>query len=93
LKFDTTSEGAERQTAILDALPAHIALIDADGIILAVNESWRRFATANDLQGSDFGVGQSYIVVCERARGDYSEEAHAAALGIKKMNTHNILTF
>jgi diguanylate cyclase (GGDEF)-like protein/PAS domain S-box-containing protein len=85
LKLDTTSQGAERQTAILDALPAHIALVDADGIILAVNESWRRFATANDLQGSDFGVGQSYIVVCERARGDYSEQAHAAAIGIRRV--------
>lgn len=66
-------------------MPAHIALIDADGIILAVNESWRRFATANNLQGSDFGVGQSYIVVCERARGDYSEEAQVAALGIRRV--------
>jgi diguanylate cyclase (GGDEF)-like protein/PAS domain S-box-containing protein len=85
VKIDATREGAERQTAILNALPAHIALIDTEGIILAVNEPWRRFATANDLQGSDFGVGQSYIVVCERARGDDSDEAHAAALGIRRV--------
>jgi PAS domain-containing protein len=37
-------ELAERQKAILNALPAQIALIDAQGLIISVNENWRRFA-------------------------------------------------
>ena len=75
-------EAAETQTAILNALPAHVALIDPDGIILAVNESWRRFATANLLQSADFGVGQNYLDVCGRASGDCADDAQAAANGM-----------
>lgn len=49
---------AAKQSAILNALPAHIALLDAQGKILTVNEAWRRFATANGLMGPDFALGQ-----------------------------------
>lgn len=74
---------ATERAAILDALPAHIALLDPDGKIIAVNEAWRRFASANMLAGNDFCVGQDYIEVCELARGDCSEEAKDAADGIR----------
>ncbi|MBV8653643.1 MAG: PAS-domain containing protein, partial [Alphaproteobacteria bacterium] len=37
----------ERQTALLDALPAHVALVDAEGRILAVNKAWTDFARLN----------------------------------------------
>ena len=76
---------AETQAAILNALPAHVALIDPDGVILAVNESWRCFATANVLQGPDFGVGQNYLDVCGPLPGDGAEEAQAAAIGIRRV--------
>mgnify|MGYP000700242724 CR=1 FL=1 len=82
------SEAAQRATAttqssILNALPAHIALIDAQGVVLSVNEAWRGFATANVLQGPDFGRGRNYLDVCTRAEGDCSEEAEDAARGIR----------
>ena len=32
---------AAKQAAILNALPAHIALLDSQGIIISVNEAWR----------------------------------------------------
>ena len=35
-----------QQAAVLDALPAHVALLDADGVIVSVNETWRAFASA-----------------------------------------------
>jgi len=76
---------AEMQIAILNALPAHIALLDAQGVILSVNDAWRRFATANVLQGPEFGVGQNYLEVCTRAQGDCSEEAEDAARGIRRV--------
>ncbi len=75
----------ETQAAILNALPAHVALLDPDGAILAVNESWRNPATASALQGPDFGVGQSYLDVCDHARGECSEAAEAAAIGIRRV--------
>jgi PAS domain-containing protein len=60
---------AETQIAILDALPAHIALVNCEGQIISVNGAWRRFAGTNALQGAERGVGQNYLTVCERARG------------------------
>ena len=75
----------DTQMAILNALPAHIALVDVTGCILAVNESWRRFAIANVLESSAFGVGDNYLVVCDRAQGDCSQEAHATAQGIRRV--------
>jgi PAS domain S-box-containing protein len=74
-----------KQAAILNALPAQIVLLDTQGIILSVNESWRQFATTNLLQGPGFGIGQNYVEICERAIGDCSDEARAAARGIRQV--------
>ncbi len=76
---------ADVQKAILNALPAHIALVDAQGVIVSVNEAWRRFAAANVLQGPEFCVGQNYLAVCDQAIGDCSTEAGAAAAGIRSV--------
>jgi PAS domain S-box-containing protein len=74
-----------RQAAILNALPAHIALLDARGTIISVNDAWRRFASANVIQGSGYGIGLNYLEVCDRARGDGSSDAHLVAEGIRSV--------
>ena len=84
------SETSQRQLAatlmtILNALPAHIALLDSQGIIISVNNAWQEFATANVLQGPAFGVDQNYLEICEQVRGDGAEEAHASARGIRQV--------
>ncbi|MEO6755684.1 MAG: PAS domain S-box protein [Chthoniobacteraceae bacterium] len=84
---------AATQMAILNALPAHIALIDHAGVIISVNEAWRRFAGANALQGVAFGVGQDYLEVCDRAQGHCGEEAQAAAAGIRRVLRGEIAEF
>lgn len=76
---------AETQSAILNALPAHIALLDANGVIQGVNEAWRRFASANVLQSTDFCVGQNYLGICEASHGECAEEAVAVAAGLRKV--------
>jgi PAS domain S-box-containing protein len=76
---------AETHGAILNALPAHIALIDSKGVILEVNQSWRQFGTANGMQGPDFCAGRNYLEECERATGDCAEEARAGAKGIRRV--------
>jgi two-component system cell cycle sensor histidine kinase/response regulator CckA len=76
---------SETQAAILNAIPAHIALVDSRGVILAVNASWKRFAAANVLQSQDFGVGCNYLEVCERAAGDCADEAGEAARGLRRV--------
>jgi len=58
-----------RHGTILDSLPEHIALLDADGVIVSVNASWRRFAQDNGLALPDHGLGSSYLDACDRYPG------------------------
>lgn len=86
-----TSRGAVPESqrflqAALDALSAHIAVLDADGTILAVNAAWRRFAEANGYRGERFGIGANYIAVCEEAgHGGVCVESRVAADGIREV--------
>jgi PAS domain S-box-containing protein len=73
------------QTGILNALPAHVALLDSDGIILEVNDPWRRFATADGLQSRDFAVGSNYLQICDDADGGWRDEARAVAAGVRRV--------
>jgi PAS domain S-box-containing protein len=70
-------------TAILDALPAHIALVNAQGVILHINKAWRRFGTTNVLTGTNCGIGVNYIQVCEQMNGNCSKEAQAVSQGLR----------
>ncbi len=51
----------------LDALAAHIAILDGDGIIRLVNRPWKRFAEENGLGWKGYGVGRSYLAACDQA--------------------------
>jgi len=74
---------AAKQAAILNALRAHIALLDTQGLIVSVNETWREFACMDAIQGPGHGIGVNYLNLCDRARGDGSSEAHQVAEGIR----------
>ncbi len=76
---------AARQSAILNALPTHIALLDSQGRIIAVNGAWRRFGTANEFLALESGVGLNYLQVCDEAHGASSEEAKAVAAGLRSV--------
>jgi PAS domain S-box-containing protein len=67
----------------LNALSAHIAVLDAEGTIVAVNEAWRRFADENQLGWPNYGVGRNYLAVCDAALGQASEGAQRAQQGIR----------
>ncbi len=74
---------AKMQATILNSLPAHIALLNLNGVIIAVNDSWRDFAVSNRYSGANFGVGLNYIEICERAGGRHASEGIAVAEGIR----------
>lgn len=78
---------AEEKEAILNALPAQIALLDPLGCIVAVNERWGAFAAANGAQSSDCFIGRNYLEVCDGAAGDCSEEASAVSQGLRAVLT------
>ncbi len=51
--------------SVLDALTAHVCVLDEQGTILAVNQAWRDFATANGAVASQVHEGASYTAVCQ----------------------------
>ena len=52
---------------VLNALTANIAVLDARGVIIAVNDAWIRFARANGATDERWFVGADYLAVCENA--------------------------
>lgn len=76
---------ASRQSAILNALPAHIALIDAGGLIISVNEAWRRFGDISVIHARGPEVGSNYLALCDAAKGINSSDAQQAAKGIRSV--------
>ncbi|MEO8004311.1 MAG: EAL domain-containing protein [Betaproteobacteria bacterium] len=73
---------AAKQIAILNALPAHIALLDSKGIIVSVNDAWRQFESGHVLQGFGYAPGQDYLQICRNATGSDALQAQAVAKGI-----------
>ncbi|MDT7042231.1 PAS domain S-box protein [Candidatus Nitronereus thalassa] len=69
----------------MDALSAHICVLDEVGTILTINESWKQFGLGNGLLSKQFTVGDNYLQVCEQATGDCSEEAWTVARGIRSV--------
>jgi signal transduction histidine kinase len=69
--------------AIIDILPSHIALLDQNGAILAVNRTWKQFGQENALNDNLYCVGRNYVTTCEQAEGDWSEDGLEVAQGIK----------
>lgn len=60
--------GVSFQT-VLDALPAHAAVLNEEGVIIAVNESWRRFASDNGGDERRCHLGANYLSVCQIPAG------------------------
>ena len=67
----------------VDALSDNIAILDEEGTILAVNNSWRRFGQENELAWGDSGLGRNYLAVSESSAGELGSLAQEAAQGIR----------
>ena len=57
-----------------------IALLDRQGVIVAVNDAWQAFAVANQGDPARAGRGMSYLEVCAAAGGDPVAEEVATAI-------------
>jgi diguanylate cyclase (GGDEF)-like protein/PAS domain S-box-containing protein len=74
---------AAKQAAILNALPAHIILLDTKGLIISVNDEWHQLACRNALIDPNYGIGLDYLSACDAAHGDCALDAHRVAKGIR----------
>lgn len=67
----------------LNALSAHIAILDPNGVIIGVNTAWRRFAEENDYPDTSYGLGLNYLDVCESSARRNSKESVIVYDGIR----------
>jgi len=79
---EVRSTGAFGYT-VLDSLAAHIAVVDSDGQIVAVNQAWRDFGARNGLAPTNDGLPPNYLSVCERAANDGDQDALAVIGGLQ----------
>ncbi|MBD3274934.1 MAG: PAS domain S-box protein, partial [Candidatus Marinimicrobia bacterium] len=73
--------------AVLSSLAAHISVLDKDGTINAINNSWRQHAKENgDPDLSSTGVGVNYFDVIDNVNDDPERDyAQQVASGIKSV--------
>jgi two-component system, LuxR family, sensor kinase FixL len=79
----TYFEAEEFVTSALNAMSAHIAILDENGIILEVNKAWREFADSNGANDPTYGIGTNYLDVCDVSAQNNSEDAITVARGIR----------
>ncbi|MCX7066334.1 MAG: EAL domain-containing protein [Methylococcales bacterium] len=70
--------------SILDSLTSHIAVLNAQGIIVAVNKAWRQFGTENGFSETNHSLlGANYLDTCKNAINQPDgDEVNAAQAGI-----------
>ncbi len=80
---------------IQNSLPEHISVLDDKGVIVTVNNAWKRFAEANDAPDlAQTSLGVSYRDICAAAVGQPSgDEAGAAWAGIEAVLNKQLDTF
>ncbi|MBA2549149.1 MAG: PAS domain S-box protein [Burkholderiaceae bacterium] len=71
------------QAAILNAMPAHIALVDAANCILSVNDSWRSHDCVTAMQDPLSGVGRNFSEVRALVYGGSGQTSREIEEGIR----------
>lgn len=62
------TEQATLSEFILSSLSSHLAVLDRHGAIVAINDSWSRFADDNSVESAPkVGVGANYLEACRLA--------------------------
>lgn len=70
-------------SSVLRSLSAHIAVVDHQGTIVAVNPAWEQFARENHGIAQQCNVGTNYLEICRTAASANSDEAEAALVGLQ----------
>ena len=82
---DRQREAERTARGTLDGLSEHIAILNERGIILDVNQAWRRFADENPPIRGPVSEGANYFSVCDSANGIDRPSAAAFAEGIRSV--------
>ena len=69
-KFEPLSFSEELARTVLDALSAHIAILDDNGIILETNRAWRNFSMNSGISVEFDYRGVNYLDICDATTGE-----------------------
>lgn len=73
------------QGAVLDALPSLTAVVDAQGVIVAVNAAWVHNGELNGADPAGCGTGADVLAVCDATTGPDAPGARAVADGLRRL--------
>jgi len=90
VSFDYSSSLAK---TVLNSLTANIAILDKNGVILETNQAWRKYATVNEMEGSNDSIGVNYLELCDATTGKEAKDAHNVAAGIRSVIKGEIKEF
>ncbi|MFZ6801054.1 sensor histidine kinase [Undibacterium sp. Di24W] len=86
--------------SILNSVNAEIAVIDADGVIIAVNRAWRDFANcesasacSEEMIATNYGVGTNYLSVCPSEKGGGEGAENNVRKGIQSVLDRSLSSF
>jgi DNA-binding CsgD family transcriptional regulator len=77
----------------LDSLSAHIAILDANGVILETNQAWRDYSTQSGVPAGFEYRGINYLEICDATTGEDAEIARRVAAGIRAVIEGEIKEF
>jgi two-component system sensor kinase FixL len=78
-------EESDLSRLVLDSLTAEVAVLDKNGTIVEVNDSWTQFAVANGGSPEATGVGVNYLDVCRNVEDNECFLADKAYRGIQQV--------
>ncbi len=71
--------------AILGALATHVAVLDENGDVIAVNTAWERFAASDRKNAPSIGLGAHYLAALDAGAAAGSEQDREVATAIREI--------
>jgi DNA-binding CsgD family transcriptional regulator len=90
---ETISSSNQVARTILDALSAHVAILDENGFILETNRAWMQFAQANQIRMRPDTLKVNYLEICDNADGYSADQSSSVAQGIRDVIAGRIEEF
>lgn len=82
---------------ILNSIASHVAVLDCNGVIVAVNESWRHFTVENNnepgIPTRHAQVGSNYLEICRTAIEESSDDRQETYRGIVRVMEGQLPSF
>ena len=79
------TELAARYKSALDSIPGEVALLDRNGVIVAVNAKWKESSEGEGVLDSRVRIGANYVEVCEAAGRAGDAAAMSLVRGLREV--------